>query len=410
MTHAEIQNLVEDLAAQVDAPTVLQDHDQCVLAYSAHGDQPIDEIRKDVILRRRTEPTVRQWLGRFGIAHVTEPVRIPGKPEAGILGRLCVPVRYLERLMGFLWLIDDDWRLDPAQVAMIEAVAGHLGMILYQDQLTTRLSGSTLAQLFSPSSALREMAVRQVADLSLFDIEAPCAVVVVQPFGLSEDEAAGDIGETMLEMHQSGPAIRHLQLVRGDHGVLLVALRSTEDDSRAVRLARDVRESLLRRTNRRRPGRRVVASVGEPQVRLAEAAISYRQARLSAKVARLVPEVGDMPRWRDLGVFRVLAQLPSDDTAAAGLDPRLALVLRSGDEPVVLTLETYLDLGCDAKATAERLHLHRGTLYYRLQKAERIGGIDLRNGYDRLSVHLGFKLARFTGLLCTPPAIGHGAV
>lgn len=32
-------------------------------------------------------------------------------------------------------------------------------------------------------------------------------------------------------------------------------------------------------------------------------------------------------------------------------------VLCSGDEPVVLTLETYLDLGCDVKVTAERLHL-----------------------------------------------------
>lgn len=401
VAHSEIQHLVEDLAGRLDAPIVLQDHEQYMIAYSTHADHPIDELRRDAILRRRTRATARKWLGRNGIAQATEPIRIPSRPEQGILGRLCVPVRYSDRLMGFLWLIDDDWRLSAAQVTLTEAVAGHLGMILYQDQLTSRLSVSTLAQLFSPSSTLRELAVRQVAELSLFDIEAPCAVVVVQPFGLPEGEAAGDIGESLLEMHRGELAARHLQLVRGDHGVLLVALRSTEDDSTAVHLAHAVRESLLRRTARR-PERRVVASVGEPQGRLVEAAVSYRQARLSAKVARLVPEVGDLPRWRDLGVFRVLAELPSDDVAVAGLDPRLALVLRSGDEPVVLTLETYLDLGCDAKATAERLHLHRGTLYYRLQKAERIGGIDLRNGGDRLSVHLGFKLARFAGLLCTP--------
>ena len=62
------------------------------------------------------------------------------------------------------------------------------------------------------------------------------------------------------------------------------------------------------------------------------------------------------------------------------------------------TLETYLDLAGDAKASAERLSLHRGTLYYRLQKAERIAGVDMRSGGDRLALHLGFKLARLLGL------------
>jgi hypothetical protein len=42
--------------------------------------------------------------------------------------------------------------------------------------------------------------------------------------------------------------------------------------------------------------------------------------------------------------------------------------------------------------------------YYYDAVAELIGGIDLRDRADRLSVHLEFKLARFAGLLSTPPA------
>jgi sugar diacid utilization regulator len=68
------------------------------------------------------------------------------------------------------------------------------------------------------------------------------------------------------------------------------------------------------------------------------------------------------------------------------------------DDPVLATLETYLDLAGDAKASAQRLKLHRGTLYYRLQKAEQIAGVSLRSGDDRLALHLGFKLARLIGL------------
>jgi DNA-binding PucR family transcriptional regulator len=124
---------------------------------------------------------------------------------------------------------------------------------------------------------------------------------------------------------------------------------------------------------------------------------SYRQARLGTKVASAIPAIGDLVRWRDLGVFRALAQLPNREAIESALDPRVAALLKSGDEAVVATLETYLDLAGDAKATAELLHLHRGTLYYRLDKAQRLAGIDVHNGYDRLAVHLGLKLAKLAG-------------
>ena len=111
-----------------------------------------------------------------------------------------------------------------------------------------------------------------------------------------------------------------------------------------------------------------------------------------------VGQAGPVARWQDLGAYRTLAQLPTGAEAAASLDPRLATLLDQADGQVITTLETYLDLAGDAKASAERLSLHRGTLYYRLQKAERIAGVDLRNGCDRLALHLGFKLARLIGL------------
>jgi DNA-binding PucR family transcriptional regulator len=114
-------------------------------------------------------------------------------------------------------------------------------------------------------------------------------------------------------------------------------------------------------------------------------------------VASAIPGMGDVVHWRDLGVFRALAQLPNREAVETALDPRVVTLLNSGDETVVATLETYLDFAGDAKATAEHLHLHRGTLYYRLDKAQRLAGIDVHNGYDRLAVHLGLKLARLAG-------------
>jgi sugar diacid utilization regulator len=402
VTHAELQNFVQDLAVRLDAPTVLEDQEQRMIAYSTHS-EPIDDVRRESILRRETRPDTKTWFRQFGIVAATEPLRTPADPGTGVLGRLCVPVRHLNRLMGFLWLIDNESRLGAAEISVVKDVAEHVGLLLYEEQLTRQLAGAVVTQLLSSSAELRELAVHQIAESAVLDVAAPGAVVVLRPLGLAEHQVRPTITEALAEVARRCQTIKHLHAATGDHGVLLVQLRSLEDDSSAQRLAREARDSMLRRRGGRHAECRVIASVGEPQEHLSAAATSYQQARLSAKVAQLVPAIGDLPRWRDLGVFRILAQLPSDEIAAAVLDPRLATLLRAGDEPVVLTLETYLDLGCDAKATAERLHLHRGTLYYRLQKAERIGGIDLRSGDDRLAIHLGFKLARFTGRLSTPP-------
>ena len=63
-----------------------------------------------------------------------------------------------------------------------------------------------------------------------------------------------------------------------------------------------------------------------------------------------------------------------------------------------MTLEAYLDLAGDARATAEALSLHRATMYYRLNRIEEITGARLKTGDDRLALHLGLRLARLSGL------------
>ena len=61
---------------------------------------------------------------------------------------------------------------------------------------------------------------------------------------------------------------------------------------------------------------------------------------------------------------------------------------------LVDTLETYLDCSGDTTRTAAQLRVHRSTLYYRLGRIESLGAIDLRDGQQRLELHLGVKLRR----------------
>jgi sugar diacid utilization regulator len=241
---------------------------------------------------------------------------------------------------------------------------------------------------------LRADAMRHIGDSGLLGLCGPVIAVVVRTAGAAAPLPQAVLAESLRDVTRGRSAGTVIGLANPDHGVLV----AHDQGAAAGRdLADAARTSLLLRLQ---PGGNevaVVAGIGDPSI-LADAHSSYRQARQAARVAATIGRAGPVARWQDLGVYRTLAQLPTHAEAAASLDPRLAILLDQADGPVITTLETYLDLAGDAKASAERLSLHRGTLYYRLQKAERIAGVDLRSGCDRLALHLGFKLARLIGL------------
>ena len=62
------------------------------------------------------------------------------------------------------------------------------------------------------------------------------------------------------------------------------------------------------------------------------------------------------------------------------------------------TLEAYLDCGCDAQRTAQELHVHRSTLYYRLDRVRAIADVDLADGFVRRELHTALRVATLAGL------------
>ncbi|NUT93273.1 MAG: helix-turn-helix domain-containing protein [Saccharothrix sp.] len=109
---------------------------------------------------------------------------------------------------------------------------------------------------------------------------------------------------------------------------------------------------------------------------------AYQQALAAAELSSLDPSLPRVAHWSDLGAYRLLLGDPADGVLA-GLSPTL-----------LSTLEAYLDSGCDARATAEALHLHRTSLYYRLGRIAELTGRDPADGRARLELHLALKLAR----------------
>lgn len=113
------------------------------------------------------------------------------------------------------------------------------------------------------------------------------------------------------------------------------------------------------------------------------------QALTAARLAADDPAVGSPASWEELGLYVGLGR------SAAGHDPLAPLDEAPSSVMLLETLETFLDLAGDARATAERLRLHRSSLYYRLERVTAALDRDLGDGLVRLDLHLALKRRRW---------------
>ena len=124
----------------------------------------------------------------------------------------------------------------------------------------------------------------------------------------------------------------------------------------------------------------------------------------AARGSRLIPGFGRVVGWESLGAYAFLLQLP-DAAFGSTLQPEsVARLLRHEKAPrLVETLRTYLDAGGSVPRTAETLHLHRTSLYYRLEQIREITGLDIDDGRNRLLLHLSLLLADLKPPTASPP-------
>jgi len=380
----ELQRIVDTVAARVGRPALMEDRHQQVVVYSPHA-EPVDRVRRESILRRHTTPEVVAFFRAAGVPRLRSPIRTPADDELGLLPRVCVPILHHDALLGFLWFIDTDATMSDQDVEVAADAAADAARVLHRTSLLGDLASQRETEatrsLLSEVAETRDRAAKELLD----DVEDGPVVALVA-------RGAGDDTALVLTRRWFGERSA-LHVMRRDHGVLLL-------------IGRRPAEPVARHLAGRQPG--IVVGIGGSYPRLADAAASCREAVHAARVAARLPHLGDVASWDDLGVYRALSLLDDQGVTAREIHPGLLrLLCTDGGQVLLDTLETYLDLAGNAHATAERLQLHRTTLYYRLQRVEQLAGVNLKDGAERLCLHLALKLARLAGPVTAagrPPA------
>jgi hypothetical protein len=402
---AELQRIVDAVAVRVGRPALIEDRRQRVVVYSEQTGQ-MDDVRKASILRRQTTPEVIAWYRTVGIMRARSPVRTPACDELDLLPRICVPIRHDDLLLGFVWFIDADGSMTDADIDTVTEAMGDLSLALYRENLLGELASQRETEaartLLTDSTAARGHAVRALLEEGALAGDGSTTALVAQlvaPRAQVPDEVSRIALEQALVTTRRWVGSRTaLHLVRHDHGVLLLCSPRVTGRPTPEAAARHLDEALQHATRGLDSVSRTVVGIGQSRAGLADAVASYEEGLQSARVGVQLPALGRVVSWSNLGIYRVLSRMDGQHLDVAGVHPGLERLLHADANQVLLeTLETYLDLAGNAHATAEQLRLHRTTLYYRLQRVEQLAETDLKDGNERLCLHLALKLGRLTG-------------
>lgn len=380
----EYQTLVDDISASLGTPATLEDRDFALIAFAAHeGDEErgpdadLDQVRTRTILQRRSTAAVRAWFESFGITRAREPVRIPPDPSAGVrTGRLCLPVRHGGVVYGYVWLLDDGaLELHDPRVARAQQTAARIGALLAAEAQAGAHAGELLRELLTGPAPGRREAAEELRSALGPAVSGPLAMVAVRPWdGGTGPQASGGPGGI--------PGVAaHCGLAGAGALAVLVRLRAADAPGPA--------EGVARRLLAAGPA---AAGVSPLDGGLAEAAApAWREALVAARAAAAEPErFGDVAQWAAIGPYRLLGRIPGGGPP----DPAVRRLLEPANREMARTAEAFLDRAGQAGRTAADLGIHRQTLYYRLGRVERLTGLDLDDGEDRLLLHTALKTAR----------------
>jgi purine catabolism regulator len=229
---------------------------------------------------------------------------------------------------------------------------------------------------------------------------------------LELDAAAPRVGLVMAWRGEAHPSSRRLESLvngvlaasraaahvwrRGDEVVALLAVKAVDPIDQAFDLARALRAQARRQS----PEAALAIGIGRPVSEILDWPASYRDARQAALVAARLA-LGRPLFFGDLGIYRLLARLEGDGELRAFCQELLGPLIaydQAHDGPLIETLEAFFACHGNLSQAARRLHVHRNTLLYRLERIAALSIVDLDNEESRLATHLALKVRR---LLCT---------
>jgi hypothetical protein len=378
-----LQGLVDELCLRLGRSVAIDNRHVEVIAASAQIGE-VDDARREAIMVRQTDPRIVEYVLGLAPPSGAEGFAVPPHPTMGTLPRWCTVLRgESNELLGYLWIIDVP-ALSPEEKGLVAEYAS-----LIREALVVSLShvDATVQALVEVTSALLGGdgdAVERAGRSGLLARSGEAAVWAMRVGRGAESRVSAVELEALLKDVVSSTYPGSFVGAAVDD-VLVLVTRGRRTVAEEASVVGAVRLSCQRR-------RLQLGGVGmavlDPAV---PAELVLERARFGARLSALDGEA-EAKRWEGLGAWGLLLGKPWTLGTVAEVSPGVAALVERG-AALWETALAYLDLAGNAARTCEALHIHRATLYYRLDRIREVAGANmLDDGWARSSAHVALRL------------------
>jgi len=176
-----------------------------------------------------------------------------------------------------------------------------------------------------------------------------------------------------------------------EHCIILVKeIKEKETTEEIMKIAKTISDAISTEL-----GSKVFISIGTAVNDLKDVSRSYKEAKMALEVGRIFDADKNIVNYEQLGIGRLIYQLPIPLCKMFIREVLHGLTIDDFDEETLTTVAKFFENNLNVSETSRQLYIHRNTLVYRLDKLQKMTGLDLRNFDDAIIFKITLMVSRY---------------
>lgn len=383
---------------------VVEDEEHLLQSYEAPEAFAMSQEEMASLLEA-SRASVVQWLEGRRLSSSDPPTSIFALPGTG-LARVVAPVATRDSVMAYLSLVGPADEISELEHLAASRGAAALAVELARERAVLdaqdKMQESFVDALLNGSYQGEEVILGRAKRLG-YDMATQHAVLVFRlptsraPLGSASHEDAPLARfrrevDHILQRELRSRNVEAPMRVKGDSLALLYPVGPDVTERQLKELAEALRATLSTSL-----GSQASVGIGRLHKGLEGLRVAHREAEQAVGLGTRLFGRGSTTYFGDLGLYRLLLSIQGSSEVRTFYLETLGRLLeydRKNNSELVKTLEAFFTSRGSPTEAAERLHLHRNTLLYRLHRIREISGLDLDDPEIRLSLHLALRIGQ----------------